>query len=83
MNVKQCPPQILNERLDCTQRLPFHVLVDLVARDLLWPVPAFLDKKLAEYSVGVKGHDTRCHAESAVPRYNLPRPMNWLRHVVE
>ena len=83
MNVKQRPPQILNERLDRAQRLPFHVLIDLVTGDLLWPVPAFLDKKLAEYSVGVKGRDTRRHAESAVPRYNLPCPMNWLRHVEE
>jgi hypothetical protein len=83
MNVKQRPPLILNERLDRAQSLPFHVFINLVTGDLVWPVPAFLDKKLAKYSVGMKSRYARRDAESAVPLYNLPRPMNWLRHVVE
>jgi hypothetical protein len=83
MNVKWRPPQILNKQLDRTQSLPFHVFINLVTGDLLWPVPALLDKKLAEYSVGVKSHYTRRDAESTVPCYNLPRPINWLRHVEE
>ena len=49
MNVKQRPPQMLNERLDRAQCLPFHVFINLVAGDLLWSVPAFLDQKLAKY----------------------------------
>jgi hypothetical protein len=82
MNAKQPPPQILNERLDRAQFLPFHVFINLSTGDLLWPLPAFLDQKLAEYSVGVKSRYTCRDAESAVPRYNLPRLMNWLRRGV-
>jgi hypothetical protein len=83
MNIKRRPPQVLNKRLNRAQLLTFHVFIDLVTGDLLWPVAAFLDEKLAEYSMGMKSHYARRDAEAAVPRYNLPRLMNWLRHVKE
>jgi hypothetical protein len=78
---KTLPIDVLNKRLCGAQRFRCHVLVNVIARDHLWPILPLLYQELPEHASIMQSQDTLRHAESAITSYYLSRPVNWLGYI--